>query len=151
MEIHNEEYGSLTIFAFKFSIVNNTLTTYVLHQYSLGKSLGHWEWPTLSETRQRVIFPPLILILNILTTTNPFYLQLIMETPQTLSPNSAKDKGEWTTPVRAIIRAGLRQGKSQRELVVETYVPRRTVRRILKQEYSCRERKRKLSRYYSMF
>jgi len=55
-----------------------------------------------------------------------------METPTILSPNSGKDKGEWITPIRAIIRAGMRQGKSQRELVAETYVPKRIVRRILK-------------------
>ena len=73
-----------------------------------------------------------------------------METPTILSPNSGKDKGEWITPIRAIIRAGMRQGKSQRELVAETHVPRRTVRRILKQEYSRRERKRKDSRYHLM-
>ncbi|KUJ14282.1 uncharacterized protein LY89DRAFT_564823, partial [Mollisia scopiformis] len=43
-----------------------------------------------------------------------------------------------------------RQGKSQREIVSETHIPRRTVRRILKQESSRRERKRKLSRHHLM-
>ena len=73
-----------------------------------------------------------------------------METPTILSPNSGKDKREWITPVRAIIRADMRQRKSQRELVSETGVPRRTIRRILKQKHSRKERKRKLPRHHLM-
>ena len=67
-----------------------------------------------------------------------------METPVLLSSPLAKESREWPTPARAVIRALQKQGKSQREMVAETHVPRRTIRRILKQESSRRDRKRKL-------
>ncbi|KUJ17236.1 uncharacterized protein LY89DRAFT_685149, partial [Mollisia scopiformis] len=50
------------------------------------------------------------------------------------------------TPV--ILSSPLEKGKSQREIVQETQVPRRTVRRILKQKHSRRERKKKHSKPY---
>jgi hypothetical protein len=43
-----------------------------------------------------------------------------------------KDKGEWPTPMRQTIRNLKRQGKSQREIVFDTSILRRTVRRILR-------------------
>lgn len=67
-----------------------------------------------------------------------------METPIILSSPLQKESGEWPTPARAIIYALQKQGKSQREIVSETHVPRRTVRRILKQEHNRRKRKKKL-------
>lgn len=67
-----------------------------------------------------------------------------METPVILSSPLQKESGEWPTPARAIVRSLHRQGKSQREIVSETFMPRRTIRRILKQEHSRRERKKKL-------
>ncbi|KUJ06924.1 uncharacterized protein LY89DRAFT_767202 [Mollisia scopiformis] len=73
-----------------------------------------------------------------------------METPLILSDPIEKENNEWPTPARAVIRSLQRQGKSQREIVSETHIPRRTVRRILKQESSRRERKRKLSRHHLM-
>jgi len=54
-----------------------------------------------------------------------------------------KDKGEWPTPVRQTVRQLQRQGKSQREIVIKTTLPRRTIRTILRQESSHRLRRRK--------
>ena len=54
-----------------------------------------------------------------------------------------KDKGEWPTPIRQTIRNLKRQGKSQREIVSDTSIPRRTVQRILRQEHSRRTRRKK--------
>ncbi|KUJ19301.1 uncharacterized protein LY89DRAFT_683193, partial [Mollisia scopiformis] len=48
------------------------------------------------------------------------------------------------TPV--ILSLPLEKGKSQREIVQKTQVPRKTVRRIFKQEHSRRERKKKYSK-----
>jgi transposase len=61
-----------------------------------------------------------------------------------------KDKGEWPTPIRLTIRNLSRQGKSQREIVSDTSIPRRTVRRILKQEHSRRDRRRKAPKPHLM-
>ena len=69
-----------------------------------------------------------------------------MNTPECVSPSMQKDKGEWPTPIRAIIRGLQRQGKSQREIVRETGIHRHTIRRILKQESSHRDRKKTYSR-----
>jgi IS30 family transposase len=54
-----------------------------------------------------------------------------------------KDKGEWPTPVRITIRNLHKEGKSQREIVSKITIPRRTIRRILRQESSRRLRKKK--------
>src|SRR5438874_12645533 len=54
-----------------------------------------------------------------------------------------KDKGEWPTTVRQTVRQLQRQGKSQREIVVKTTLPRHTIRTILHQESSyqlCRKK-----------
>ena len=67
-----------------------------------------------------------------------------------LSPSGAKDKGEWPTPTRAVIRRMFKDGRSQREIVHDTKVPRRTIRRIIRQESSRRDRKRKDKRHYIM-
>ena len=61
-----------------------------------------------------------------------------------------KDKGEWPTPVRQTIRNLNRQGKSQREIVSNTSIPRRTVRRILRQEHSRRDRRKKAPKPHLM-
>jgi hypothetical protein len=61
-----------------------------------------------------------------------------------------KDKGEWPTPVRQTIRNPKQQGKSQREIVSDTSIPRRTVRRILLQEHSRRERRKKAPKPHVM-
>ncbi|KUJ12614.1 uncharacterized protein LY89DRAFT_688259, partial [Mollisia scopiformis] len=45
--------------------------------------------------------------------------------------------------IPVILSSLFEKGKSQREIVQETQVPRRTVRRILKQEHSRKERKKK--------
>src|SRR4051794_29723781 len=73
-----------------------------------------------------------------------------METPIILSDPIEKENNEWPTPARAVVRSLQRQGKSQREIVSKTQIPRRTVRRILKQESSCRERKRTAFRRHLM-
>ena len=65
-----------------------------------------------------------------------------MEDPILTSP-LPKDKREWPTPTRAVIRALQRDGLSQREIVKRTKVPRRSIRRILRQEHSRRTRRRK--------
>ena len=61
-----------------------------------------------------------------------------------------KDKGEWPTPIRLTIRNLSRQGKSQREIVSDTFIPRRTIRRMLKQEHSRRERRKKAPKPHLM-
>ncbi len=53
-----------------------------------------------------------------------------------------KEKGEWPTPIRITVRNLQREGKSQREIVSQTLLPRRTIRRILHQESSHKSRKR---------
>src|SRR5271156_5207936 len=68
------------------------------------------------------------------------------DTPLLVSP-LPKEHGEWTTLTRAVIRSLMRQGKSQRDIVDETHVPRTTIRRILKQESSRRDRKRTYERH----
>ena len=67
-----------------------------------------------------------------------------------LSSPPQKDKAEWPTPIRAIIRALQRDGASQREIVSKTHAPRRTVRTILRQESSRRDRKKKQSKPHLM-
>jgi hypothetical protein len=47
------------------------------------------------------------------------------------SSSPQKDKGKWPTHVRQTIHNLKRQGKSQREIVFDTSIPRRTIRRIL--------------------
>lgn len=69
-----------------------------------------------------------------------------METPTITSPSMRKKKGEWPTPVRAIIRGMRRDGASQRDIVHKTSLPRRTIRRILSQESSRRDRVKNHSR-----
>jgi len=68
--------------------------------------------PLNRDASTRSISTPPSLLLNKTTTTYLFCLQLNIETPTILSPNSGKDKGEWITPVRVIIHASIRQGKS---------------------------------------
>jgi len=59
-----------------------------------------------------------------------------MEIPIILSSPPQKDKGEWPTPICAIICSLHRDGKSQKEIVKKTYMPRRTIRYIINQEHS---------------
>ena len=61
-----------------------------------------------------------------------------------------KEKGEWPTPIRMTVRNLQRQGKSQREIVSNTTLPRRTIRRILHQESSHRLRKKKAPKPHLM-
>ncbi|KAF8856865.1 hypothetical protein BDZ45DRAFT_675229, partial [Acephala macrosclerotiorum] len=67
-----------------------------------------------------------------------------------LSSPLQKDKREWSTSARAVIRGLQRQGKSQREIQEETLVPRKSIRRILKQEYNRRIRGKKRSKSHIM-
>jgi DNA invertase Pin-like site-specific DNA recombinase len=73
-----------------------------------------------------------------------------MQITPPLSPSGAKDKGEWPTPTRAVIRRMFRDSRSQREIVHDTKVPRRTVRRIIRQESSRRDRGKKHKRHHMM-
>lgn len=57
---------------------------------------------------------------------------------------------EWPTPVRITVRNLQREGRSQREIVVKTTLPRRTIRRKLKQESSHRVRRRKAPKPHMM-
>ena len=61
-----------------------------------------------------------------------------------------KEQGEWPTPVRITVRNLHRQGKSQREIVSNTSLPRRTIRCILRQESSHRLRRRKAPKPHMM-
>ncbi|TVY31395.1 Transposable element Tc1 transposase, partial [Lachnellula subtilissima] len=61
-----------------------------------------------------------------------------------------KDHGEWPTPVRVTVRNLQRDGKSQRQIASQTSLPRRTIRRILHQESSHRERKKKAPKPHLM-
>ena len=61
-----------------------------------------------------------------------------------------KDKGEWPTPVRQTVRNLKREGKSQREIVAQTSLPRTSIRRILRQESSRRARKKKAPKPHLM-
>src|SRR6266487_1131877 len=61
-----------------------------------------------------------------------------------------KEQGEWPTPVRITVRNLHRQGKSQREIVSNTSLPRRTIRCILRQESSHRLRRRKAPKSHMM-
>jgi len=106
--------------------------------------------PLKRDASTRQFSNPLSLNINIKSTNHSFCLQFKMETPVILSSPLQKDKGEWPTPTRAIIRSLQRQGKSQREIVSETTVPRRTVRRILKQEHSRRVRGKKQPKLHLM-
>ncbi len=67
-----------------------------------------------------------------------------------VSPYVYKEQTEWSTPIRAVICGLQRDGKSQRKIVAKTGVLRRLVRRILYQESSRRDRKKKLPRLYLM-
>ena len=69
-----------------------------------------------------------------------------METPLILSSPLQKENGEWPTPIRAVVRSMQRNGASQRDIVSKTTLPRRSIRRILHQESSRRDRKKKYSR-----
>ena len=66
------------------------------------------------------------------------------------SPCIPKENEEWPTPVRAIIRWMQRLGFSQREIIIHTGAPRRTIRDILHQEHSRRSRKGKVYKLYLM-
>ena len=59
-----------------------------------------------------------------------------MDDDPILSSPPQKEKGEWPTPVRQTVRQLQRQGKSQREIVLKTTLPQRTIRTILRQESS---------------
>ena len=61
-----------------------------------------------------------------------------------------KDKGEWPTPICQTVRQLHREGKSQREIVFQTTLPRRTIRTILRQESSHRLRRRKAPKPHMM-
>ena len=61
-----------------------------------------------------------------------------------------KEKGEWPTPIRMTVRNLMRLGNSQREIVSQTSLPRRTIRRILHQESSHRLRKKKAPKPHLM-
>jgi Transposase len=67
-----------------------------------------------------------------------------------LSSPPKKENGEWPTPIRAKVRGLQRDGFSQREIVSKTFLPRRTIRRILHQESSRRIRKKKAPRRHLM-
>ena len=66
------------------------------------------------------------------------------------SPCNQKENGEWPTPARAVIRGMQRLGFSQREIILHTSAPRRTIRDILHQEHSHRSRKGKAYKPYLM-
>ncbi len=61
-----------------------------------------------------------------------------------------KENGEWPTPIRKVVRSLQRDGLSQREIVKKTTLPRRSIRRILHQEKSKRDRKKILPRPHLM-
>ena len=66
-----------------------------------------------------------------------------MEDPLWSSPPRDGERGDWHTPPRKTVRVLARQGKSDREIVEETSIPRTTVQQIRKQESSRRPHKSK--------
>jgi Transposase len=66
------------------------------------------------------------------------------------SPCIPKENEEWPTPARAIIRAMSRLGFSQRDIILKTSAPRRTIRDILHQEHCRRSRKGKVYKPHLM-
>ena len=73
-----------------------------------------------------------------------------MDDDPVFSSPPQKEKGEWPTPVRQTVRQLQRQGKSQREIVLKTTLPRRTIHTILRQESSHRLHRRKAPKPHMM-
>src|SRR6266536_14093 len=61
-----------------------------------------------------------------------------------------KENGEWSTPIRKVVRSLQHNRNSQRDIVCKTSLPRRTIRRILHQETSKRDRRKKAPRPHLM-
>src|SRR5271168_3920058 len=66
------------------------------------------------------------------------------------SPNIPEEGDEWPTPARAVIRRLKRLSLSQREIILHTSAPRRTIRDILHQEHSRRSHKSKVYKPHLM-
>jgi hypothetical protein len=61
-----------------------------------------------------------------------------MDNPLWSSPPRDSENSPWKTPPRKTVRVLARQGKSDREIVAETSIPKTTILRIRRQEISRR-------------